>query len=103
MKKAFGFSALLIGLLLAVGCGSQTPTTDPGVKMVGNSTCPVSGNPVGGMANNPTFYSDYNGYRVGFMCPVCKGKYDDADDKARRQWLEKALASVGKTTNDKQK
>jgi len=65
-------------------------------ELVGNKLCPVSGNPVGGSPDNPFFFSDFKGYRVGFMCPVCKAKFDKADDAGKTELLNKALASVGK-------
>ncbi len=66
------------------------------MELVENATCPVSDSPVGGAPESPTFYSDYKGYRIGFMCPVCKGKFDSADDARKKELLDKALASVGK-------
>ena len=78
----------------AAGCvGSKTPK---GIELVGNSKCPVSGNPVGGSAKAPTFHSDFKGYRIGFMCPNCKGKFDRASDDEKLRLLNKALQSVGK-------
>jgi hypothetical protein len=66
------------------------------VELVGNSVCPVSGKPVAGKPDNPTFYSDFRGYRLGFMCPVCKAAFDSATDAQKLTYLNQALESVGK-------
>jgi hypothetical protein len=66
------------------------------LQVVGNSICPVSGKNVAGAANAPTFYSDWKSYRIGFMCPVCKGTFDGSDDSGKDALLKKALESVGK-------
>ncbi len=77
-----------------MGCtGSKTPA---GVKSVGNAKCPVSGKPVGGSAKAPTFHSDFRGYRIGFMCPSCKGEFDSASGDKKLLLLNKALVSVKK-------
>jgi len=69
-----------------------TPAEDKAdIQLVGNTLCPVSGKPVGGSPSAPNFYSDHNGYRIGFMCPVCKGKFDSADAIKQDELLKKAL------------
>jgi|GEM_PF-5174817 len=65
--------------------------TKTNVTFVGNSVCPVSGKPVAGNPQAPNFYSDHNNFRIGFMCPVCKGKFDSADDAKKDEFLAKAL------------
>ncbi len=62
------------------------------IQVLGNTVCPVSGKPVGGSPSAPNFYSDHNGYRIGFMCPVCKGKFDSADTAKKDEYLKKAQA-----------
>lgn len=66
------------------------------INWIGNKLCPVSGKPVGGSPEAPMFYSDYQGYRIGFMCPVCKGKFDSANTELKDEYLQKALASPAK-------
>lgn len=95
------FTAFLIVLFLfifvcACFAGSEPEKEKAVVQVVGNSECPVSGKVVGGKAASPTFYSDFRGYRIGFMCPVCKGKFDSADETGKLEYLNKALKSVGK-------
>lgn len=88
---------LTVTLALLAGCQSKpAPSGGGDVKVVGNVTCPVSDKPVGGTAAAPSFYSDYRGHRVGFMCPSCKGKFDGADDSKKEELLRKAIDSVGK-------
>lgn len=86
----------LAGPLAGPGAGCTGAKTPKGIQLVGNSKCPVSGNPVGGSAKAPTFHSDFKGHRVGFMCPNCKGKFDRASDAEKLSLLNKALQSVGK-------
>lgn len=63
---------------------------------MGNAVCPVSDKPVGGAPRAPSFYSDYQDHRIGFMCPTCKGTFDSADDREKGRLLKKALQSVAK-------
>jgi hypothetical protein len=90
------FVLVLAGLMLTAGFvfAADEPTQAP--EVVGNAKCPVSDKPVGGDPKAPTFFSDFKGYRVGFMCPVCKGKFDSKDDAGKLELLNKALKSVGK-------
>ena len=99
---------LLVASVLLAGCPDREATTEQvarqllageskgkaAAKVLGNATCPVSGKPVGGTPSAPTFHSDFKGYRVGFMCPSCKGKFDSADDFKKADLLSKALQSV---------
>ncbi len=95
-RRFFWIAAVAV-LALAVPQTACTGTKKPSnVKLVGNAKCPVSGKPVGGSAKAPTFHSDFQGYRVGFMCPSCKGKFDSSNDSKKLRLLNKALASVGK-------
>ena len=73
-----------------------TKLTMKKTMLVGNSLCPVSGKAVAGDPKEPTFHSDFEGYRIGFMCPVCKGKFDSADENGKKEMLKTALKSVGK-------
>ena len=85
-------------LVLLAGCsGSTAPVpASPGVKVMGNPVCPVSGNAVGGSAQNPHFHSDFKEFRIGFMCPTCKGTFDESSDEQKLLFLNKALAGVNK-------
>lgn len=90
-------SAALVPASLALpGCLGKKQPKPAGVKLVGNATCPVSGKPVGGSASSPNFHADFRGYRIGFMCPNCKGKFDRAGDAKKLELLNKALKSTGK-------
>jgi hypothetical protein len=95
--KRLCVSLLMILLLFGWAFPVQAKAGEaPAVQLVKNPICPVSDMPVAGPADNPTFTSDYKGYRIGFMCPVCKGKFDKADEVKKLAWLNKALAKVGK-------
>lgn len=103
---------LLISLLLAMGSGAcrRTDQQMPAAKdppppaaaqaaqtqVVGNATCPVSGKPVGGSAAAPSFYSDFRGHRVGFMCPNCKATFDGSAETRKLELLNKALEAADK-------
>ena len=105
------FAAILMLVALSTGACRRTDQQIPKIKdppptaaqsspaalpeVVGNATCPVSGKPVGGSAAAPSFYSDFHGKRVGFMCPNCKGTFDSAAEDKKLDLLNKALASVG--------
>lgn len=67
------------------------------INWVGNKLCPISGKPVGGSPEAPIFYSDYQGHRIGFMCPVCKGKFDSANAELKDEYLQKALTEQKKS------
>jgi hypothetical protein len=92
----FAVAALAVASLAGLSTGCSGAKTPAGIKAVGNAACPVSGKPVGGSAKAPTFHSDFRGYRVGFMCPVCKGDFDGASDAKKLRLLNKALVSVNK-------
>lgn len=99
MKKAVVLLTMafaLVAIWLGTGCEKPAMELPKGIALVGNSVCPVSEKPVGGSAQNPHFYSDFKGYRVGFMCPVCKGIFDKADEEQKQAFVNKALASVKK-------
>ncbi len=96
MKRVSFFAIIVFALAFAGAAQADIPSPKFEVKPVGNSVCPVSDNPVGGSPDKPHFYSDFKGYRIGFMCPVCKGKFDKADDAEKKDILNKALKSVGK-------
>lgn len=95
----------LLALMCSGGCSrsERKPAADPPAaaptarpEVVGNATCPVSDKPVGGSASAPSFYSDFQGKRVGFMCPSCKAKFDSAPDNKKQELLNKALKSKGR-------
>lgn len=58
----------------------------PAVKNVGNTTCPVSGHPVGSMQAGSSV--TYKNYRVGLCCDSCKQRFLSDPDT----YLQKALA-----------
>jgi hypothetical protein len=88
---AFAIVVVLVGVI-----AGRTAADEPKPAVIGNSICPVSGQPVAGKPDAPTFYSDFKGWRIGFMCPVCKGKFDAADAAQKLAYLNKALTSAGK-------
>lgn len=97
----FVLSLIVVMVCWAAACtqSSQPAAGDPpaaGAEIIGNSACPVSDKPVAGSAKNPTFYSDFKGMRVGFMCPNCKGTFDSAADDKKLELINKALSSVGR-------
>jgi hypothetical protein len=90
---------ILVLVLLVAGAALAADEKADGetdVVWVGNGTCPVSGNPVGGTAASPFFNSDFKGYRIGFMCPSCKAKFEKADEAGKLELLNKALKTAGK-------
>lgn len=96
--------ASVVGLS-ALGACTRSRTPQAGdmtvVKMsevvtVGNATCPVSNKPVAGKPEAPSFYSVFQGHKVGFMCPVCKGTFDSATAAEKRVLLDRALKISGK-------
>jgi len=84
-----------LALLLALaGCPRGKATSTAGAEVVGNAICPVSGKPVGGTPSAPCFFSEHKGYRIGFMCPSCKGKFDSANEQEKTRLLQKAQMSI---------
>lgn len=84
-------SLLVLLLLTSLCCACPRQRAEPpAVQVVGNATCPVSGKPVAGAPDAPTFHSDFEGYRIGFMCPVCKGTFDKAPLEEKRRLLSRA-------------
>jgi hypothetical protein len=84
---------LFVALLLVVGplgCSKSPARAPTAIKAVGNASCPVSDKPVAGDPAAPTFSSDFEGWRVGFMCPVCKGEFDGATLAKKKRLLAKA-------------
>jgi hypothetical protein len=94
------FVCLLVAGAILFGASAITSSIAAGDEskpaLVANSICPVSGKPVAGKPEAPTFFSDFRGWRIGFMCPVCKGQFDAADDAQKLAYLNRALKSVGK-------
>ena len=86
-------SLLLLSLILTA-CPGGNSAPAAGATIVGNAVCPVSDKPVGGSAKAPSFYSDFKGHRIGFMCPSCKGKFDAAKKQEQDRLLQKALEST---------
>ena len=86
-------------LLTLAGCPGDKATPGAGAEVVGNAVCPVSGKPVGGAPSAPSFYSDHQGRRIGFMCPSCKGKFDSASEQEKTRLLKKAMESVKPTSS----
>jgi hypothetical protein len=97
----FYLTLVLVPGLVACKQAQETPAGE--AQIVGNAVCPVSGKPVGGSATAPNFHSDFSGWRVGFMCPVCKGKFDSAPAAKKLELLNKALQSVGKPIIEEKK
>jgi hypothetical protein len=64
--------------------------------LLGNATCPVSGEPVAGTPENPTFKSTFQGVTMGFMCPMHMADFENGTDVQKVAWLEKARASLSK-------
>ncbi|MBI5493549.1 MAG: hypothetical protein HY904_00895 [Deltaproteobacteria bacterium] len=85
---------LMVLLLALAACdrpAGAPPEADAGpAALVGNRTCPVSGEPVAGDPHNPTFRSTFRGQVIGFMCPMHLKEFEDAPDAKKVQWLERA-------------
>jgi hypothetical protein len=97
MKRRNHFFAAIAIVIALVGMSQPACAEEKGtVEKIGNAVCPVSGKPVAGTPDAPTFYSDYQNYRIGFMCPVCKAKFDSGAHAQKLDWLNKALKSAGK-------
>lgn len=62
--------------------------------LLGNSLCPVSGEPVAGTPNHPTFTAQHEGYTLGFMCPAHLAEFERGTPEEKTLWLAKARTSV---------
>ena len=89
--------ALLVLVLFAAGCPStetRAPMAAAEGTVLGNATCPVSGEPVAGTPGHPTFTSTFRGTTVGFMCPMHLREFEEGTEAQKDAWLAKARASV---------
>ena len=72
---AYVTCVLLVIGLVAAGCGKKEETKkSPAAAvqaMVEQQTCPVMGGAV-----DKQYYADYNGRRIYFCCPMCKGEFE---------------------------
>jgi hypothetical protein len=80
---------------------SQAPSisqASQAVTEVGNTVCPITGEPVGSMQKGA--HVDYKGQRVGLCCPGCKTKFlkngEASLKKAQEQAAQAKKAAEGK-------
>ena len=89
----------LLAIALALGgCESasapKAPSVDTAAVLLGNATCPVSGTPVAGTPQNPTFRSTFQGVTLGFMCPTHHAEFEQGTDAQTTAWLKVARDSL---------
>ena len=74
-------AVLAAGAVVMFGCKKDAPAPGNGeggaaAVETEQKLCPVMGNPI-----NPDIYTEYEGKKVYFCCPECKGKFEAAPEK----------------------
>ncbi|GAB5496548.1 MAG: hypothetical protein Phyf2KO_16280 [Phycisphaerales bacterium] len=91
------FAAVLpVALLALAGCQCDACSTggdsEADAQAAGfvNATCPVGGEAIAVDAGS----ADYNGNKVGFCCPGCKGGWNEMSDADKDQFIADAKAGT---------
>ena len=88
MKNGMKFitAALLVGIVLLTGCqkkskpvapsASAIETNAPTAVVIEQTICPVMGGAI-----NKEIFTEYQGKKVYFCCPECKGTFEKEPEK----------------------
>ncbi len=85
MKNSFVVAAACLTL---AACNSMGAKTD-GAMMTVNDSCPL-------MADHgvdPDVTVDYEGYKVGFCCSKCIGKWEEWSDEKKMAYVKNSAAA----------